>query len=262
MAANAEQPANLSPIEQAIQSFRSGQFDSAAKTARAALEHALQHSADRFTALAHSLVMDPRVQPLFFDNAHAVDATRFFSWMCKTVEQVLGDTHMIALFARVRLTSALAVSGQFADASTNLDATLNRIPTTPLSLSRTHASPHVTPPLPIRVERQPQATETPVERHLVCEHLAPVLIHARKHGAAIAAQFDSLESDRRLWVYLDGAILDTTALLQRFSLPICVVVHTELYTGPRPCHGFRCETHGDAILGLHPKQHLNARVLQ
>ncbi len=96
----------------------------------------------------------------------------------------------------------------------------------------------------------------------VCSHLAPLLDHARDSGATVAAAFESMAQSHRYWLYLDGVVFDTAALRQRFALPRTVIDHTELLTGPRPCHGFFCTDHRDAVLGLHPERARGARHLR
>ncbi len=245
MADSMQQPVDSTAqdtIAQALEQFRAGHFEQAADLARATLERSLEQSREHFARTTRALLVDPRLQPVFGTHERAANSLRFFLWLSKTVEHVLGSGHMLALFARVRITSALAAAGHDAHADANLSAFFSQIPRMPLVLQRATEEP---------------TTEAPDERNTLCAHLAPILAYAREHGAEIAAAFDSLDDDRRFWMYLDGVVFDVPALLKRFSLPICVVMHTELFTGPQPCMGFRCETHGDAVLGVHPRHARN-----
>jgi len=145
------------------------------------------------------------------------------------------------------------------------------VPPPPAIRTREMAIPPVPPP-------QPQPTPTPqpskrarratpppppaTTRRRVCEHLTGVLAQAREHGATVAARVTPRSRSARLWIYLDGVVLDAGGLIERLALPACVEAYSELDTGPRPAYGLVCTEHRDAVLGLHPTRAAGAALVR
>jgi len=107
-----------------------------------------------------------------------------------------------------------------------------------------------------------QVEQTPAKTEEICPHLAAALAHAVAHGGQVQAEVTTSDPDQRLWIYLDGVVLDANSLVARFALPACVRVHSEIGTGPRPAYGLVCTEHRDAVLGLHPTRGLAAYLVR
>ena len=88
---------------------------------------------------------------------------------------------------------------------------------------------------------------------MICDHVKPL------EDALVAAghkeQYRGAPWSRncREWVVFD-VLLDTAALKKRFKFAPCVKVHSHRGTHDGSEHGFVCEEHHDAVIGIHPSR--------
>jgi len=88
---------------------------------------------------------------------------------------------------------------------------------------------------------------------MICDHLKPLETALIASGHKETYRGTPWSRNCREWVYFD-VLLDTDALKNRFKFAPCVKVHSHRGTHDGTEHGFTCDEHHDAVMGVHPSR--------